>query len=182
MSAPQVSRRSVARGAAWSVPLVAVGVAAPAFAASGSPFRRSPACPAAAAAALEAVQYKPFRLNVTFTNASSTTTFTITDPDIAIVGDTVAGEALRVTIPAQTNTIPPGGTRRSATRSYEPSSNLDVHLRDVHLHLDQHDDHGRNERARSPRTSPGDCVHRRLPDRGHRRSHDLRAHSSRRTS
>jgi hypothetical protein len=36
MSAPQVSRRTVARGAAWSVPLVAVGVAAPAFAASGS--------------------------------------------------------------------------------------------------------------------------------------------------
>ena len=29
-----VSRRTVARGAAWSVPLVAVGVAAPAFAAS----------------------------------------------------------------------------------------------------------------------------------------------------
>ena len=34
MSAQQVSRRSVARGAAWSVPLVAVGVAAPAFAVS----------------------------------------------------------------------------------------------------------------------------------------------------
>ena len=34
MSSQQVSRRSVARGAAWSVPLVAVGVAAPAFAAS----------------------------------------------------------------------------------------------------------------------------------------------------
>ena len=39
MSAPQVSRRSVARGAAWSVPLVAVGVAAPAFAASGAKVR-----------------------------------------------------------------------------------------------------------------------------------------------
>jgi hypothetical protein len=36
MSSPQVSRRSVARGAAWSVPLVAVTVAAPAFASSGS--------------------------------------------------------------------------------------------------------------------------------------------------
>jgi hypothetical protein len=34
MSSHQLSRRAVARGAAWSVPLVAVGVAAPAFAAS----------------------------------------------------------------------------------------------------------------------------------------------------
>jgi hypothetical protein len=38
MSSPLVSRRSVSRGAAWSVPLVVVGVAAPAFAASsGAP-------------------------------------------------------------------------------------------------------------------------------------------------
>jgi hypothetical protein len=36
MPAQQVSRRSVARGAAWSVPLVVVGVAAPAFAASAA--------------------------------------------------------------------------------------------------------------------------------------------------
>lgn len=34
MSAHHVSRRSIARGAAWTVPMVAVGVAAPAFAAS----------------------------------------------------------------------------------------------------------------------------------------------------
>ena len=34
MGSEQVSRRAVARGAAWTVPLVAVGVAAPAFAAS----------------------------------------------------------------------------------------------------------------------------------------------------
>ena len=34
MSSPQVSRRTLARGAAWTVPLVAVAVAAPAFAAS----------------------------------------------------------------------------------------------------------------------------------------------------
>jgi hypothetical protein len=36
MSSQQVSRRSIARGAAWSVPIVAIGVAAPAFAASAS--------------------------------------------------------------------------------------------------------------------------------------------------
>ncbi len=34
MSVHQVSRRTLARGAAWSVPIVAVGVAAPAFAVS----------------------------------------------------------------------------------------------------------------------------------------------------
>ena len=50
MSAPHVSRRSVARGAAWSVPLVAVGVTAPAFAASvpspgGSDPGKSCKCP-----------------------------------------------------------------------------------------------------------------------------------------
>ena len=34
MSSHQVSRRTLARGAAWTVPLVAIAVAAPAFAAS----------------------------------------------------------------------------------------------------------------------------------------------------
>src|SRR5688500_7994158 len=34
MSTQHVSRRSVARGVAWSVPIVAIGVAAPAYAAS----------------------------------------------------------------------------------------------------------------------------------------------------
>ena len=36
-SSLQVSRRTVARGAVWSVPIVAIGVAAPAFAASAIP-------------------------------------------------------------------------------------------------------------------------------------------------
>ena len=34
MSSPQVSRRTLARGAAWTLPMVAVAVAAPAYAAS----------------------------------------------------------------------------------------------------------------------------------------------------
>jgi hypothetical protein len=38
MSSPHLSRRSVARGAAWSVPLVAIAITAPAYAASfGTP-------------------------------------------------------------------------------------------------------------------------------------------------
>jgi hypothetical protein len=67
MSAPQVSRRSVARGAAWSVPLVAVGVAAPAFAASGSRVTATDitVCQCAGGGV------KRYQVSVTFTNSSA---------------------------------------------------------------------------------------------------------------
>src|SRR5689334_20899470 len=67
MSAPQVSRRSVARGAAWSVPLVAVGVAAPAFAASGSRVDATTitVCQCAGGGV------KRYQVSVTFTNSSA---------------------------------------------------------------------------------------------------------------
>ena len=55
-----------------------------------------------------------FRLNVTFTNAS-TSTFAITNPDITIPGDVAFLEALLLTSPLQTNTIPPGGKTLSYT-------------------------------------------------------------------
>jgi hypothetical protein len=43
MSTQHVSRRSVARGAAWSVPIVAIAVAAPAYAASSPTATPTPA-------------------------------------------------------------------------------------------------------------------------------------------
>jgi len=67
MSAPQVSRRSVARGAAWSVPLVAVGVAAPAFAASGATVRAT----AIAVCQCTGQGTKKYALTVTFTNSTA---------------------------------------------------------------------------------------------------------------
>jgi hypothetical protein len=67
MSAPQVSRRSVARGAAWSVPLVAVGVAAPAFAASGS----TVAVTAVAVCQCAGGGEKKYAITVTFSNSTT---------------------------------------------------------------------------------------------------------------
>src|SRR6188472_4760983 len=106
MSAPQVSRRSVARGAAWSVPLVAVGVAAPAFAASpglGPTVTAMSGCRCGVGGG----PVKPYRFDVTFNNATPST-FAITAPDIVLVGDFATGEQLQTTTPAQTNEIPPG--------------------------------------------------------------------------
>ena len=67
MSAPQVSRRSVTRGAAWSVPLVAVGVAAPAFATSASQV----AVTAVTVCQCAGGVIKKYALTVTFTNSTN---------------------------------------------------------------------------------------------------------------
>jgi len=123
MSAQQVSRRSVARGAAWSVPLVAVGVAAPAFAASpgtGATVTVLGGCRCGTGGGTT----KPYRLDVTFTN-SSTFTFAITNPTITVSG--TAGDDVDLqTSPAQTNLIPPGPPdkvlRYTFTRGSNPSA------------------------------------------------------------
>ena len=124
MSAPQVSRRSVARGAAWSVPLVAVGVAAPAFAASqglGPTVTAMSGCRCGVGGG----PVKPYRFDVTFNNAT-TSTFAITAPDVVLVGDFATGEQLQTTTPAQTNEIPPGSKTLHYTfnRGGNPSADL----------------------------------------------------------
>ena len=65
MPSPQVSRRAVARGVAWTVPVAAVSVAAPAFALSGP-------APTAVITSIctctSNAQGRKYRISVTFTN------------------------------------------------------------------------------------------------------------------
>ena len=120
VSRQRVSRRSVARGAAWSVPLVAVSVAAPAFAASvGS---------AAVVTGLSGCRCgtgggttKPYRLDIAFTNGSAST-FSISNVTINVSG--TMGDSVTL-LPGQTNTIPAGTTktlRYRFTRGSNPTS------------------------------------------------------------
>ncbi len=63
MSSPQVTRRAVARGVAWTVPIAAVSVAAPAFAVSG------PAPTAVITSLCNCTSNgRKYRITVTFTN------------------------------------------------------------------------------------------------------------------
>ena len=108
MPSSHVSRRTVARGAAWSVPIVAVAVAAPAFAVSPASLPRVTSltgcqCGTGGGSA------KPYRLNVEFTN-NLNTAFTITNPIITIPNDTAANVQLQSS-PAQTNSIPANTTK-----------------------------------------------------------------------
>ena len=122
MSSHQVSRRTLARGAAWTVPMVAVAVAAPAYAASPT-YTPALALMGGCRCGVGGGPVKPYRFDVTFTNTSSDT-FAVTNPDIIIVGVDATNEALQVT-PAQTNTIPPGVTktlRYTFTRGNNPST------------------------------------------------------------
>jgi hypothetical protein len=91
-----------------------VGVAAPAFAVSGDGGVTVSGLSGCRCGGPGGGPLKPFRLNVTFANASSST-FAITDPNISITGDFAVLEALRVTTPPQTNSIPPGGKTLSYT-------------------------------------------------------------------
>ena len=122
MSTHQVSRRSVARGAAWTVPIVAVAVSAPAFAASaGSAPQVSilGGCRCGTGGGT----VKPYRLDVTFTN-STIWTFTITNPTITVSGNPGNDVTLLTTVPAQTNQVPPGTKvlRYRFTRGSNPST------------------------------------------------------------
>jgi hypothetical protein len=77
MSTELVSRRAVARGAAWTVPLVAIGVAAPAFASSPgvlAPGELAPSCRCIGNGDF-------YHLNISFTNTSSDS-FTIDGTDL----------------------------------------------------------------------------------------------------
>jgi hypothetical protein len=73
MSSELVTRRAVTRGVAWTVPLVAVGVAAPAFAASpGGSISAGTVAPSCRCIG----NGDFYHLNISFTNTSSTA-FTI---------------------------------------------------------------------------------------------------------
>jgi len=120
----QVSRRAVARGAAWTVPLVAVAVAAPAFAVSagtGATVSVLGGCRCGVGGG----PLKTYRLDVTFTNPTSDT-FTITNPDVTIAGDFAIGETLQPTSPPQTGMVQPGGGVLSYTftRGGNPSADF----------------------------------------------------------
>ncbi len=75
MSAQHVSRRSVARGAAWSVPVLAVAVAAPAYAASAGapPSALSKSCKCAGSGP----NNYDFKTVVSFTGTSGTYTVVV---------------------------------------------------------------------------------------------------------
>ena len=105
-SSHHVSRRTLARGAAWTVPLVAVGVSAPAFAVSAGSFPHVTAL-GGCRCGTGGGTTKPYRLDVTFTN-STTSTFTITNPTITVSGIPGSNVTLLTTTPPQTNTVPPG--------------------------------------------------------------------------
>ena len=102
MSAPQVSRRSVARGAAWSVPLVAVGVAAPAFAASAPvPTPVVTGCQCSSGG-------KKYRVILNFTQ-SSTTSYSITAITVSIPSETITGTTpTTASVPTGTGTTTVG--------------------------------------------------------------------------
>ena len=101
--------------------MVAVAVAAPAFAASPT---YTPTLTLMARLPLRHGWWpvKPYRLDVTFTNTSGDT-FTVTNPDVIITGVDATNEQLQVT-PAQTNTLPTGikTLRYTFTRGNNPSS------------------------------------------------------------
>jgi hypothetical protein len=103
------------------VPVVAVAVAAPAFAASPN-YAPTLTVLGGCRCGTGGGPSKPYRLDVTFTN-TSTNTFAVTNPDVVIVGTSAINEALQTT-PAQTNTLPTGvkTLRYTFTRGNNPSS------------------------------------------------------------
>ncbi len=105
-SLQHVSRRAVTRGAAWTMPIVAVSVAAPAFAASlGS----SPLVTALGGCrcGTGGGPTKPYRLDVTFSNTTGTD-FTVSNPTIVVSGVAGGNVTLLPTTPPQTTVVPPG--------------------------------------------------------------------------
>ena len=82
MSSSHVSRRSVARGAAWAAPAVAIGVAAPSYAASA-------AAPTAVIDSLCACGSggRKYRISVTFTNPVGSA-FNLSNMSVAIGNQT----------------------------------------------------------------------------------------------
>ena len=121
MSSHQVSRRTLARGAAWTVPVVAIAVAAPAFAASPT-YTPTLTLMAGCRCGVGGGPVKPYRIDVTFTNTGGDT-FAVTNPDVIITGVDATNELLQVT-PAQTNTLPTGIKKLTYTftRGNNPSS------------------------------------------------------------
>jgi hypothetical protein len=132
MSSDLVSRRAVTRGAAWTVPLVAVAVAAPAFAASGSlgvgTFTTSCKC-------MGPMGF--FRLSVSFNNTTGTT-YTINGTALtsSTAGGTVTFVPQSVSVAPGTQVVvfefkrtgpnPPGGLQISLTYNTTPTTGSPV--------------------------------------------------------
>ncbi len=94
MSTPQVTRRAVARGVAWTVPIAAVSVAAPAFAVSGP-------APTAVISTLCSCtsNSRKYRISVTFTNTIAQSF------DISTMSVTSGNNSGLVVVPAATFTL-----------------------------------------------------------------------------
>jgi hypothetical protein len=123
MSTHQVTRRTIARGAAWTVPIVAVAVSAPAFAASAGSAPQVTAL-GGCRCGTGGGTTKPYRLDVTFTNATSSA-FTITNPTITVSGTPGDNVTLLATTPPQTNVVAANSTKviqYRFTRGSNPSS------------------------------------------------------------
>jgi hypothetical protein len=123
MSSLQVSRRTLARGAAWTVPIVAVAVSAPAFAASAGTTPQVTAL-GGCRCGTGGGTTKPYRLDVSFSNTTSSS-FTITDPTITVSGTPGDNVTLLTTAPPQTNVIAANSTKvlqYRFTRGSNPTS------------------------------------------------------------
>ncbi|WP_308467493.1 hypothetical protein [Rathayibacter soli] len=104
-----ISRRSVAKAAAWAVPVIAMATAAPAYASSGTP----PIITAGAACKLpgsscKTLPPKGYQVPATIKNPDPTKTIYITG--IAITNNTCANITSPTTNPALPITVTPGQT------------------------------------------------------------------------
>lgn len=103
-----ISRRTVAKAMAWSVPVVAVAAAVPAYAASGSPptFVVGNACksPGSSCKTFD----KGYQVPVTITNPDPTQTIYIYSVTIGSVGD-CTNLTTAQSIPAPVFSVAPGG-------------------------------------------------------------------------
>jgi hypothetical protein len=86
--ASHLSRRTVARGAAWSIPIVAVSVAAPAFALSPA---KAATITSVTVCQCQGQGTKKYRLTATFTNTSNHT-FTVTNVSITEASNTLSNQ------------------------------------------------------------------------------------------
>jgi hypothetical protein len=112
MEDSRVGRRTVARGALWSMPVVAVSVAAPAFAVS-------PTIPLAAfsESSCRCVDEKLYKLDITFTNNTGST--------FLITGTSLTATLRAITFPpGQFANVAPGTS--TATFHFTNSNNASV--------------------------------------------------------
>ncbi len=111
-SSPLVSRRTVARGVAWSVPVVAVSVAAPAFAVSPA---QAPPVASVSVCQCQGQNTKKYQLTLTF---STTSTHTFSISNVSIVE---SGKAVGMLTTSSSVAAPPSA--RTASVNFTRGSN-----------------------------------------------------------